>query len=161
MKDKKETAQPTRRCFLAGALALSAVTAGLCLCSLSGCRQRKAKTPVIPSEFVHIKGTRVAVDVSKVEALKPVGGSAKVVDSKLKRQVLVIHVAENRYAALSNRCTHRGAEVEYEAKSKLLVCVNYGHSAFRLSGQVVRGPASKSLKTYNVLLFEGKLEVFL
>lgn len=153
---------PTRRGFLTGALALTAMTAaGLCLCSLVGCKKRKASTPVIPKEFVQIKSKSITVDVANVDALKPVGGSAKIVDSNLRRQVIVIHAARNRYVALSNRCTHRGAEVEYSPKDRALKCVNYGHSTFRLSGQVVRGPASKPLKTYNVLFFEGKLEVFL
>lgn len=161
MTDNREH-NPARRGFLKGALALTAVTAaGLCLCGLVGCKKRTANTPVIPEDFVRVTKKSIIVDVARVDALKAIGGSAKVVDSNLKGQVLVIHVTRNRYAAVSNRCTHRGAEVEYQAKKNALVCVNYGHSRFRLTGQVIRGPASKPLKTYNVLFFEGKLEVFL
>lgn len=102
------------------------------------------------------------MDVQKVPALEKVGGSAKVVNEDLKNQILVVHMDVNRYVAMSNRCTHRGGEVEYRSKDKTLICANNcGRSVFRINGEVIRGPAPKPLETYKVLFFEGKLEVFL
>lgn len=159
--DKKELG---RRGFLAGGMAASVLSltaaASVCLCCLGGCKKNKADTPVISTQHVQLLNGRISVDISEIKPLGSVGGAAKVVHPKLDGEILVIRAAERRYVALSNRCTHRGGEVSYDKKRERLVCGNYGHSVFRISGEVVNGPANRSLKAYRTLIYRGKLEIF-
>lgn len=134
--------------------------AGVCLCCLGGCKKNKADTPVISEKYMELIDGRISLEVQRIEPLQEVGGAAKVVHPKLDGEILVIRAAKHRYVALSNRCTHRGGEVSYDGKKKRLVCGNYGHSVFRLNGQVVNGPANRALKSYRTLVFQGKLEIF-
>ena len=162
--DEKGRAEPTRRRFLRdgvafGLFGLTAV-AGICLCQ-GGCRQRKAHTPVIPAQLVTVTRGKLTIQVSKVEPLRKVGGSAKVVHPDLPHEILIARPSQDRYVAVSDRCTHRGAEVEYDPTHRCFVCVNYGHSVFSLTGTVLRGPAPRPLPTYRTLLAGDNLEVFL
>jgi len=155
----------SRRGFLTKSLTISLVgltaAAGICLCGVSGCQHRKANTPVIALEYIHVTRGRISVDIAKIEPLTKIGGSAKIVLPHMNDQILIARYSPDGYAALSNRCTHRGAEVEYVPKDKVLRCVNYGHSVYRLNGEVIRGPAPRPLRAYRTLLFRGQLEVFL
>ncbi len=165
MEDKKENAkEPSRRQFLregvaVGFLGLTAV-AGICLCQ-GGCKQRRAHTPVIPAALVQVSRGKISIQVAKVEPLQKVGGSAKVVHPALPQEILIARPTELRYVAVSDRCTHRGAEVEYDPGHRHFVCVNYGHSVYSLTGTVLRGPAPRPLPTYKTLLAGEVLEVFL
>ncbi|MCD6497947.1 MAG: Rieske (2Fe-2S) protein [Deltaproteobacteria bacterium] len=160
-----DTEGTSRRGFLTQSLTISLIgltaAAGVCLCGVSGCQHRKANTPVIALEHIHVMRGRLSLDIGKIGPLTKVGGSAKVVLPHMNDQILIARYASDGYAALSNRCTHRGAEVEYVPKDQVLRCVNYGHSVYRLNGSVFRGPAPRPLRVYRTLLFGGNLEVFL
>ncbi len=160
----EKTRKSSRRQFLRegmamGFLGLTAV-AGICICQ-EGCKQRRAHTPVIPAALVQVARGKVTIQVAKVEPLQKVGGSAKVIHPGLPQDILIARPTETRYVAVSDRCTHRGAEIEYDPGHRLFVCVNYGHSVFSLTGTVLRGPAPRSLPTYKTLLAGEVLEVFL
>lgn len=162
--DETNRKNSSRRGFITSGLILGVVSltaaVGVCLCSFGACKKKKANTPVISRKWVKVSQGRVSIDVTRVEALKRVGGSAKVLHPKVKDQILVIRAAKRGYVAVSNRCTHKGGEIVYNSTKRRLVCSNYGHSVFHLSGRVIKGPASQALKTYRLLIIEGKLEVF-
>jgi len=103
----------------------------------------------------------VVVMVSKVTPLRDVGGSAKFTYPKNGTRVIVVHPEPSRYAALSDRCTHRGRPLEYDHKARRLRCINRGHSEFGLDGTVLKGPAPKPLRVFRTLLLAETLEVFL
>jgi nitrite reductase/ring-hydroxylating ferredoxin subunit len=149
---------------MASGLALSVMgitaAAGVCLCCIGACRKKKADTPVVAQKHFALLDGRISIDVENVAPLRSVGGSVKVAHPKLKEAILIIRSAKHRYEAVSVVCTHRGGEISFDKKKKRLVCGNYGHSVFRLTGQVVRGPANRPLKTYRTLIFGGKLEIF-
>ncbi len=161
--DDSKNMDSSRRGFLSSGLLLGfvgiAAVAGVCLCGLGACRRSDAKTPVISRQYIEIASGRVSVDVEKVESLSRVGGSAKVVHPDLDDQILLIRVDKHGFVAVSNRCTHRGGEIIYIRKENRLVCTSYGRSVFLLSGSVVKGPASNALKTYRLVIIEGKLEI--
>lgn len=161
--DDSKNKDSSRRGFLSSGLLLGfmgfAAVAGLCLCSLGACRKEDAKTPVISRQYIEVASGRVSVDVQKVESLNHVGGSAKVIHPDIEDQILLIRVDRHGFVAVSNRCTHRGGEIIYIRKEKRLVCTNYGRSVFMLSGRVVKGPASRALKTYRLLTIDGRLEI--
>ena len=162
--DESNKKNSSRRGFITSGLILGVVSltaaAGVCLCGLGACRKKKAKTPVISQKWIQVSQGRVSVDVDHVESLARVGGAAKLKHPSLEDQILVIRVTKRGYVAVSNRCTHKGGEIVYNAEKKRLVCSNYGHSVFQLSGRVIKGPASRALKTYRLLIIEGKLEIF-
>jgi len=154
----------SRRGFLSSGLLLSfvslAAAAGVCLCSIGACKKKEAKTPVISRQLIAVKSGRVSVKVDKVAALDHVGGAAKIVHPDLDDRILLIRVNKHGFVAVSNRCTHKGGEVIYNKKEKKLICTNYGQSVFMLSGNVVKGPASRALKTYKLMTIDGNLEIF-
>lgn len=63
--------------------------------------------------------------------------------------IIIIHTGENQFTALSKICTHQNCTVSYNSTAKILPCFCHG-SEYNLSGNVVRGPAQRSLKKYNV-----------
>lgn len=153
----------SRRGFLDTALSVSVIgltAAGLCLCTLTGC-VKKDRTPEIPAKWLQVKKDRVVILVGKVSALRNVGGSAKFTHPKNRTRVIVVHPEPGRYAALSDRCTHRGRPLEYNGKTRRLRCINRGHSEFGLDGAVLKGPAPKPLRVFRTLLLAQTLEVFL
>ena len=62
--------------------------------------------------------------------------------------IIIINDGGN-YVALSKVCTHSGCEITYSAANNNLPCPCHG-SVFSLAGSVLNGPATSSLKTYNV-----------
>lgn len=128
--------------------------AGACMCGLSGCA---SKTPQINETFVKRNNGEVVLDIAKIPELAHSGSSARLTAGK--KSILVIRTGEDTYAALSNKCTHFGRPVEYDAAAGTLVCSSFGHSAFDLSGKVLKGPAKKPLTCYEATLKDGKLTI--
>jgi nitrite reductase/ring-hydroxylating ferredoxin subunit len=69
-----------------------------------------------------------------------------------EREVLVIN-REGQYYCLDARCTHAGAPLaEGTLDGEVLTCPWHG-SQFRITdGAVLRGPTTKELKTYSLLV---------
>jgi cytochrome b6-f complex iron-sulfur subunit len=80
---------------------------------------------------------------SKFSTLNTIGGYG------YSGNVIIIHTAANEYIALSKICTHQNCTVDYNKSAKILPCYCHG-SEFNLSGNVIRGPAQRNLKKYNV-----------
>jgi len=72
-----------------------------------------------------------------------VAGGSIVVDN-----ILIANTGE-AFIALSSVCTHQGCQVTYSHDNGNLPCPCHG-SVFSTSGTVVVGPATTSLKKYNV-----------
>jgi nitrite reductase/ring-hydroxylating ferredoxin subunit len=153
----------TRRSFLERSLSVGAIgitAAGICVCALSGC-VKPDRTPVISSEWLEIRDSEIVVKVRQVEPLKRIGGSAKIVHSRLSEPIIVLRPTEGQYLAFSDKCTHRGRPLEYVHSVKELRCINFGHSVFNLDGSPVKGPAKRPLRLYKTLLLQDSLEIFI
>ena len=85
-------------------------------------------------------------------ALTSVGGAI------VKSGIAVIHTAVDEYVALSTRCTHQSCTVTYRANSEEMVCPCHG-SRFDNKGDVLQGPATRSLTRYAVSLSGNVLTV--
>jgi len=92
---------------------------------------------------------KLAVKLDKVPALSKVGGSVEVKLAGV--QILLVRRSEKEIAGLSPICTHQSCPLKYNAKSANLNCTCHG-SAFALSGKVLKGPATKDLKTFPVAI---------
>ena len=61
--------------------------------------------------------------------------------------VLVVRTSPTNLSAVNPTCTHAGCTVNWAAKSQKFVCPCHA-SEFGTDGKVLKGPASKPLKTY-------------
>lgn len=66
----------------------------------------------------------------------------------IKGNIIVIN-SGGAFIALSSICTHQSCTVSYSAANDNLPCPCHG-SIFSKSGSVLQGPATSSLKKYNV-----------
>lgn len=148
----------SRRQFMRESLTTAAVAggAGACMCSLAGCA---SKTPQINEAYIKRNNGQVVLDLANIPELATVGGAARL--STGKTSLIVIRTDEEHYAALSNKCTHFGRPVDYDAAAGKLVCSSFSHSAFDLDGTVLKGPAKKALACYETALADGKLTITL
>jgi len=62
--------------------------------------------------------------------------------------LLIIHIDEDAYLALSPVCTHTGCFVVFEGLAEDIVCPCHG-SRFSLGGAVLEGPATRPLALYS------------
>lgn len=96
-------------------------------------------------EKIAKKVKKIALPLSKIGAVKEVGGS-EVVEVKSKA-LLLIRDKKDTVKAIDATCTHEGCAVEYNSKAKKIKCPCHG-SEFNLDGKVLKGPAAKPLPTY-------------
>ncbi|MGE5182703.1 MAG: ubiquinol-cytochrome c reductase iron-sulfur subunit [Acidobacteriota bacterium] len=78
-------------------------------------------------------------------ALRSVGGARVILIGNA--HVIVVHVSDGEFVALSAVCTHAGCLVGYASAANDLLCPCHG-SQFALDGTVLRGPAATPLATY-------------
>ncbi len=135
--------------------AIGAAGAGTCVCGMGGgCATftKKGKTPAIAAEAYVIEGNTVKVALDKVPGLVAVGGSIKVIDSRLPTSIIIARKGESDYAVVSLLCPHRGVEVEYQHEEKRFRCASLGHSKFGTDGTLQKGLADKGLTRYEAKL---------
>ena len=135
--------------------AIGAAGAGTCVCGMGGgCATftKKGKTPAIAAEAYVIEGNTVKVALDKVSGLVAVGGSVKVIDSRLPTPIIIARKGESDYAVVSLLCPHRGVEVEYQHEETRFRCASLGHSKFGTDGTLQKGLADKGLTRYEAKL---------
>lgn len=91
------------------------------------------------------KVKKVALPISKIKALKEIGGFS-IVEVKDKA-LLLVRNKNDTVKVLDATCTHQGCAVEYNRKVGKVACPCHG-SEFSLDGKVLKGPATKPLKLY-------------
>ncbi|NIM91490.1 MAG: Rieske 2Fe-2S domain-containing protein [Candidatus Aminicenantes bacterium] len=134
---------------------------GVCL---SGCSAFSgvSSTPLAPSGSYRKELGRLVVELEKIEELKRVGGSVKLSIHNPEKgediKIILIHPENKTYLAFSDRCTHRGKELEFVHPEKKLRCASR-HSEYDLSGQVLKGNAEEPVPVYATELDGSKLIV--
>ena len=143
----------SRKKFILGAVVAGA-GAGACLCGLNGCAtlSKIGGVPAIKTGACIFDKGNLKIVLSKVPELKVVGGSVKVIDSRLVEPVIIVRTGESDYAVVSIKCPHRGVEVEYRHKEQQFRCASLGHSTFKLDGSLKRGLAKKALTRYDAIV---------
>lgn len=75
--------------------------------------------------------------------------------SLVQSGVIVVRLAPGNvpasFTAVQVACTHEGTSINYNAAGNNFVCPNHG-STFTTQGAVTLGPASSSLKQYNIAI---------
>lgn len=99
---------------------------------------------------------KLAVKLDEVPSLGKVGGSATV---KLAGQeILLIRLSASEIRGVSPRCTHQNCDVKYNLKTSKLDCPCHG-SSFEPTGKVLKGPATKNLKSFPAVLDKDRIIV--
>ncbi len=126
-----------RREFLVKASAL----AGGVVLSLSGLKttQGQKKSDDAPSDDLVLK-------LDSASPLSKVGGS-QVVETK-SGKVIIVRNGEMSFAAFSAKCTHKGATVKYDEKTKQIYCPSHNSQFEAATGKVLKGPANQPLPAF-------------
>lgn len=76
----------------------------------------------------------------------------------IKNNVLIAHTIDDSYVAISAICSHESKRITYDDVNDNFLCTKHG-SKFSKNGEVLKGPANKSLKRYLVELNGSLLRV--
>lgn len=79
--------------------------------------------------------------------------------SVYKNGLIIARTTNGEYVALSASCTHEGSTIGYDSSANRFHCPNHG-SNFTVSGTVINGPATSSLRKYNTQLSGTILRVY-
>jgi cytochrome b6-f complex iron-sulfur subunit len=150
VNDESRPCPPTRRefcvsaCHVATAVALGSVLQSCGGGSSAGPGGGGGTTaPLLAVLNGTVSGGAVMVGVEGA-ALAPVGGAALV--RATVGDFLVAHTAQDSFTALTAICTHEACTIT-GFRSPTYVCPCHG-SQFNTAGQVLSGPATRSLRTF-------------
>jgi Rieske Fe-S protein len=90
------------------------------------------------------EGNLIKVSLSNVPALAVIGGAVSVALPK-RQEIIVVHLQENEFLALSPVCSHRGCIVRKVRDG--FECPCHG-SRYDQYGEVIEGPAPRALTRY-------------
>jgi Rieske Fe-S protein len=144
-----------RACQGGSALALSATLGQFLL----ACKDDPASVdaPSLPTIQGTSSGGTVTLTVDANSPLSAVGSAALVQFSG--GSVLVAHIAQDTFTALTSVCTHQQCTVT-GFKNQLFVCPCHG-SQFQTNGQVAQGPASSPLRSFQTQFANSQLTITL
>ena len=80
----------------------------------------------------------------------PVGGSAAFTDPASGDPAIVIQQTADSFVAFDAVCPHAGCTVAYAKSAKLIACPCHGSEFDAQTGSVLRGPATRGLKSISV-----------
>ncbi|WP_338874767.1 Rieske (2Fe-2S) protein [Spirosoma sp. SC4-14] len=134
----------------------SALVAFYCAGTLSSCTQSGSNDPAPASSSSSSGSTTtgssttssgITLDLTSAaySKLTTVGNYA------YTGNILVAHIKDGSYIALSKICTHEGSTVQYVSKNNNIYCPNHG-ATFSTTGAVTGAPASRALTQYKVTL---------
>lgn len=92
----------------------------------------------------------VEVPLAEHPALEEVGGASPYQNGPALLDVLLVRASEECYLALWRNCTHGACHVEWSEAHRHLECPCHG-SLFGEDGEVLKGPATRALRTFRVL----------
>jgi cytochrome b6-f complex iron-sulfur subunit len=90
-------------------------------------------------------GKKLSIDLGQVPKLKEIGGQITI--KLMHEDVLFIRDSEKIIRIFNAHCTHKGCIVKYSEKNNRIECPCHG-SQYDLNGNVLKGPAQRSLATH-------------
>ena len=156
-----------REFFLKSASAVALVsTSGFITTFINSCTSNNnpsAPTNTIP--LVTIQGSvannEITISLGPTSPILNKDTRALVLYNNNTGAIIVEHNSDDTYKAISGICTHQGCIVsEYETDSNDFVCLCH-YSRFDLNGNVVQGPANRSLAEYNTRIENNSLIITL
>jgi len=135
----------TRRFILRG-IAVGAGSAVLAACGTdAGGGEDLVDAPPIDTG-VSMCGSNLCIDLSATGAASLTKDNGSALVTLPGDRAVVIRKSATDYIVVSNICTHASCTAHFDGSSKL-ACPCHG-SQFDLTGKVLRGPATRPLRTY-------------
>jgi Rieske Fe-S protein len=100
--------------------------------------------------------TLATVKIADNPALASVGGFVLVKKTSVG-DVLIVHIGNSQYAAMSDVCPHKQCRVQVKSAA-LIKCPCHG-SAYKSDGTYVSGPSHKNLLQFRVAVEAGEITV--
>lgn len=121
----------------------------------AGCGQQGSSASTATSSSC---GTGECIDLSDA-ANQPLttAGGAMLIDMA-GDTIMVVRISDSEVVAVSAICTHASCSMDYVAGQQVLDCPCHG-SQFAIDGSVLRGPAVRALRVYNVTLANNRITV--
>ncbi|MXV16093.1 ubiquinol-cytochrome c reductase iron-sulfur subunit [Hufsiella ginkgonis] len=130
-------------------ISLAAVCAGGCLAACGKSDSGEPGGEINPP-------SNVSFTVNLASQITAVG------ESLASNGVIVARIATGStaasFTAVQQACTHEGTSILYTTSKTRFTCPNHG-SEFSPSGSVLLGPATKSLKVYNIAIAGNMMTV--
>ncbi|MBI4965255.1 MAG: Rieske (2Fe-2S) protein [Desulfomonile tiedjei] len=104
--------------------------------------------PLDPDHW-ELNGNQVLVKIREIPELQSPGGAVYLQGKGLVSPVLIVRGDGGNYHCFSNRCTHMGRRLDPVKGKPEIRCCSVGHSTFDYQGNKMRGPAKKSVQTYD------------
>ena len=110
----------------------------------------------VPKLVAHTRRTapdvhEVPINLTDAPELKKVGGIYHLEVEDSAQDILVVHVAQDKFIAVDLKCKHRSCDVNYDGDDKKFVCPCHG-SEYDLYGRNLKGPAQQPLNYYHAEL---------
>jgi cytochrome b6-f complex iron-sulfur subunit len=117
-------------------------------------------TKPLSQDMWSLEGDAVRVKLSGKPDIIERGGGTYLQGKGLTRPVLVVRTDDDKYVALTNRCTHVGhRKIDPVPGEKTLRCCSVFHSTFDYEGKPLSGPAKDPLTRHEVMLDKGDLVI--
>ncbi len=121
------------------------------------CRTPK---PADPGCWEYSEG-KIAITLDRAQELKDKSGAIRLEGKGLPSRVLVFLGEDGDYHALKNKCSHIGGRrIDPVEGTETLQCCSVMGSIYDYNGEVISGPAKRSLTALKVEPENGKLSVF-
>lgn len=102
---------------------------------------------------------QILLDRTRAPELGGPGGALRLEGRGLAVPVLVLHAADGRIHAYTNRCTHGGRRLDPLDGGRRVRCCSIGKSTYDLDGELVAGPAKGALATHPVEETDTELRI--
>ena len=133
----------------------------VCVCSLGSTslliNSCSEQNPVSPN----MGGIELTFDLNdeSFQVLKVNGGSIITSGNELDSMGLLLLRKGDVIKAFSNRCTHASYDLRPFDDFGISICIGHG-AQFNTDGEAVKGPATRSLKSFETSLNDNELKVF-
>ncbi|MBW1990005.1 MAG: Rieske 2Fe-2S domain-containing protein [Deltaproteobacteria bacterium] len=103
---------------------------------------------------------KVVINLARAPELKEAGGALRLEGPPLPGRYLVVKGADGSYHAFENRCTHLGhRRLDPLPGGEGVQCCSVNKSTYNLSGEKLKGPAPRDVKSFPVSVEGEKLVV--
>ena len=123
---------------------------GLCACVAAGSVLGACASVLVRQ--VPVSNGRVELPLVQYPELGQAGAALQILPEGQTQPLIVIVDAEGKHSVISSECTHKGCTVEVQGER--IVCPCHG-STYDRKGDVLKGPAQRSLRRYPSRLTSG------
>jgi Rieske Fe-S protein len=116
---------------------------GLCACVAAGSVLGACASVLVRQ--VPVSNGRVELPLVQYPELSQAGAALQILPEGQTKPLIVIVDASGKHSVISSECTHKGCTVEVQGER--IVCPCHG-STYDRKGDVLKGPAQRSLRRY-------------